>query len=359
MIYDSGDGCIVLYICFLCFSHPESSCVRNVFLPPAGDFRIFYCIFFFPRVFRSCSSTPSVTHGSRICYAGSRDQVGVCQSQSRSFTLVSRPAVSPPPQVCATSLCLCLSHTHTHSNNTQASSVLSILQPAPTLMWFLPARWPWQADFASCRAAVSHEGAAARARHEIKETEALWNKTTHTHTHDCICTWPLIGSRGDTTQMRPHKLWWGPCLGSTWRLEAEQQQHRWNTAENSVFLGKGQRSRRRSDTEDEREAGDITRQLLVADSLTLIIVWNSIPPRQLCLTSPHLHVDISTCDIFQQSPSDLSHLNLSSHLRACLFAVTQSVFGRANSSYIQLNYHLCLANGLALLPTSLVSSTFL
>lgn len=141
-------------------------------------------------------------------------------------------------------------------------------------------------------------------------------------------------------------------MGSTQRLEAEQQQQRWNTAENSVFLGKGQRSRRRSDTEDEREANDITRRLLVADSLTLIVVWNSIPTRQLCLTSLHLHIDISTCDIFQQSSSDLSHLNLSSHLRACLFAATQSVFGRANSSNIQLNYHLCLANGLALIPTS-------
>lgn len=58
-------------------------------------------------------------------------------------------------------------------------------------------------------------------------------------------------------------------------LEAEQEQQRQNVAENGVFLGKGQRSRRRSDTEDEREAGDITRGRLVADSLALIIAWRS------------------------------------------------------------------------------------
>lgn len=89
-------------------------------------------------------------------------------------------------------------------------------------------------------------------------------------------------------------------------LEAEQQQQRRNKAENSVFLGKGQRSRRRSDTEDEREAGDITRGPLVADSLTLIMVWRSggspPTPPQLWLTPLHLAADISTCDIFQQSP---------------------------------------------------------
>lgn len=103
------------------------------------------------------------------------------------------------------------------------------------------------------------------------------------------------------TNATPQIVMRSVLTGGRRRLEAELQP-RWNTAENSEFLGKGQGSRQRSDTEDEREAGDITRGLPVADSLTLIMVWNSILSRQLCLTSLHLDVDISTCDIFQQSP---------------------------------------------------------
>lgn len=131
VVCGSKDGCIFLSICFPCFSHPKlkfpltplglKRLVSRAFScpPGGGDSRILHCIVFSPTVFRSRSSTPSVTHGGSNCYAGSRDQVGVCQSQSRCFTLASRPAVflprpHTPPHPSVERLSVSLAHTRAH-----------------------------------------------------------------------------------------------------------------------------------------------------------------------------------------------------------------------------------------------------
>lgn len=105
---------------FSCLSVVATLASSNVFHPPTPPPPPF------PTTNAFFGATPqllSVTHGCGICYAGSRDQVGVCQSQSRCFTLVSRPAAPPPPGLWNVSLCLSLLHTYTNNRPGQLSLI--------------------------------------------------------------------------------------------------------------------------------------------------------------------------------------------------------------------------------------------